>query len=602
MSFMSSVHYVLLVVVLSAFVFLVTNLTMSFHTGKVLKIIRRFIHRHPRPSFPQNYHSTGLLMLPHSGIREPFEIWFSKEQQRSRVDFYYGTDKTYQRSDLGEFGTSFKVVPMYNERRGNFKGCWYRNGTKSVPIVPQPIIPNIEEFEFVDIEVLDGIETSKWRHEYKTYDLNNIYTFWVTRSSSPRPVKYEMKGYDSLLATHYDYYVLEYISFEQWGSNASVFELASDVWCHNWSHKLISHLMTNPMQEFVLSRHLDKDMHLERLYSIFRRRHQKFYKGRYENGRRKHIFRHNLRFIHSTNRKNLNFKLSTNHMADVDHVEYVRYHGSKEEHRYYNHHSNQKMMNDIAVNLTGVPLSLDWRDYGAVGPVTSQGNCASCYALVAAQTIETSQFLKTGNLTTLASQQILDCSWGSGNEGCKGGWYSKAFSWVYLHSLRSEQNYGRYMAQEGSCHSNGKAKVATIDGFAYVPKRNNTALKIALAKYGAAAVSVNANPMTFKFYGWGIYDDPQCDDSDNSHTVVVIGYGVQRGIPYWLIKNSWSESWGIKGYAKIAWDQNRCGITEKPIVVLTKHRAFQLPMNFNSTFERHKRERSHAYGNSIPYI
>ena len=31
---------------------------------------------------------------------------------------------------------------------------------------------------------------------------------------------------------------------------------------------------------------------------------------------------------------------------------------------------------------------------GAVGPVKSQGNCASCYALVAAQTIETSQFLK----------------------------------------------------------------------------------------------------------------------------------------------------------------------------------------------------------------
>lgn len=92
------------------------------------------------------------------------------------------------------------------------------------------------------------------------------------------------------------------------------------------------------------------------------------------------------------------------------------------------------------------------------------------------------------------------------------------------------------------------------------------------------------------------------DDSDNSHTVVVVGYGVQRGIPYWLIKNSWSESWGIKGYAKIAWDQNRCGITEKPIVVLTKHRAFQLPMNFNNTFERHKRERSHAYGSLIPYI
>ena len=49
-------------------------------------------------------------------------------------------------------------------------------------------------------------------------------------------------------------------------------------------------------------------------------------------------------------------------------------------------------------------------------------------------------------------------------------------------------------------------------------------------------------------------------------------------MPYWLVKNSWSENWGIKGYAKIAWEQNRCGITEKPIVVLTKYINFQLPI------------------------
>jgi hypothetical protein len=34
-----------------------------------------------------------------------------------------------------------------------------------------------------------------------------------------------MKGYDSLLATHYDYYVLDYISFEEWKPNQTLFEL-----------------------------------------------------------------------------------------------------------------------------------------------------------------------------------------------------------------------------------------------------------------------------------------------------------------------------------------------------------------------------------------
>ena len=31
---------------------------------------------------------------------------------------------------------------------------------------------------------------------------------------------------------------------------------------------------------------------------------------------------------------------------------------------------------------------------GAVGPIRSQGNCASCYALVAAQAIEATEFFK----------------------------------------------------------------------------------------------------------------------------------------------------------------------------------------------------------------
>lgn len=81
------------------------------------------------------------------------------------------------------------------------------------------------------------------------------------------------------------------------------------------------------------------------------------------------------------------------------------------------------------------------------------------------------------------------------------------------------------------------------------------------------------------------------DSSDNSHTVLVVGYGIEQGMPYWLIKNSWSDTWGIKGYAKIAWDQNRCGITEKPVVVLTKQRTFQLPIKVKEHTKHLKKKR-----------
>lgn len=43
------------------------------------------------PVFPEDYHSSGLIILPHSGIAEPFEVWFAPSKQKSRIDYYYGT-------------------------------------------------------------------------------------------------------------------------------------------------------------------------------------------------------------------------------------------------------------------------------------------------------------------------------------------------------------------------------------------------------------------------------------------------------------------------------------------------------------------------------
>jgi xylem cysteine proteinase len=49
------------------------------------------------------------------------------------------------------------------------------------------------------------------------------------------------------------------------------------------------------------------------------------------------------------------------------------------------------------------------------------------------------------------------------------------------------------------------------------------------------------------------------------HGVLAVGYGMQNGQEYILVKNSWGPEWGDEGYVKIALTDGKgiCGINQQ---------------------------------------
>lgn len=45
-----------------------------------------------------------------------------------------------------------------------------------------------------------------------------------------------------------------------------------------------------------------------------------------------------------------------------------------------------------------------------------------------------------------------------------------------------------------------------------------------------------------------------------NHAVVVVGYGTIKDKPYWLVKNSWGNIWGLNGYCLMSARKNNCGV------------------------------------------
>jgi cathepsin L len=109
--------------------------------------------------------------------------------------------------------------------------------------------------------------------------------------------------------------------------------------------------------------------------------------------------------------------------------------------------------------------------------------------------------------------------------------------------------------------------VAKNSGLALLPANNYTALVTAVATKGPISISIAAGGMGWQFYGGGIMKPGLFNKGfDIDHAVQLVGYGEEKGLMYWLVRNSWG-SWGEKGYIRLerfGEGKEPCGIDKTP--------------------------------------
>lgn len=210
-----------------------------------------------------------------------------------------------------------------------------------------------------------------------------------------------------------------------------------------------------------------------------------------------------------------------------------------------------------------LPEKFDWRDKGVLTPVYNQKLCGACWAFSTVETLETMNAINTGVLQKLSVQEAIDCS-SSVNDGCSGGDICSLLQWMFAKQIKIEPALDYPLKwKTGVCLLKGPSYGVGITEYACNTYSKNEKLILdIIANHGPVAVAVNA--LTWQNYLGGVIQF-HCDSSLDmlNHAVQIVGYDLTAEIPHYIVRNSWGESFGEKGYLKIAIGSNMCGLAHE---------------------------------------
>ncbi|KAL3307445.1 Cathepsin L2 [Cichlidogyrus casuarinus] len=293
----------------------------------------------------------------------------------------------------------------------------------------------------------------------------------------------------------------------------------------------------------------------------YKLKHGKVYEKDEEDEMRKNLWHDNFKMVEEHNKKyeagEVTYDMEQNHFSDISEEERKQYLNAMPPQDSF---ESSAHLEQVPANNKTVPDSWDWRKIGGVNPVKYQGRCGSCWIFSAMAAVEFQYWnITNGTLLSFSEQQVNDCN---GKRTCgTGGWMPEVFQYLRKNRIQTSVTYP-YIGKDKPCVNYTQSGI-NISIVHVEHKSQEEVLKNAVHTMGVLANAMNAVGSIYS-YKSGVYYEPAnvCPNNTVNHGVAIVGYGTDpKGGDYWIIRNSWGQGYGEKGYMRVARNRgNVCSI------------------------------------------